>query len=121
MLKDEHGASAVEFVLILIPMMILVFGFLNMSVMLYVFSTLHFASQDAARCASVKTDICSGTVATQAYAAGVYTGPGTGVGFVHTLDANCGNRVTGSVVYNFSTGVTNTPVTLTANACYPLA
>jgi len=117
-LRSESGATAVEFVLILPPMILLTLGVINLSVMMYAASALHFAAEDAARCAAVKKDICNNPTATATYAVNAYNGPGPTPTFIQSTTA-CGNTVSGSVTYNFSTGLTNSPFLIQAKACYP--
>ena len=117
--RDERGSTAVEFTLILIPLVMLTLGTINLGLMMYTASTLHFAVEDAARCASVKTD-CSTAGATQTYAAAQYLGPTDAPTFTASVDASCGNKVVGTVTYKFTTGLTTMDVPMSATACYPL-
>ncbi len=116
--RDERGASAVEFVLVLIPMVMLTLGAINISLMVYTVATLNYAAEDAARCLAVKKTICTNSGTMNTYARGRYTGPGT-ASFTGTT-ATCGNRVVGTVNYVFSTGLTSTTIPLSSQACYPL-
>ncbi|HEX5380010.1 MAG TPA: TadE/TadG family type IV pilus assembly protein [Phenylobacterium sp.] len=118
-LRDQRGSTAAEFALVLFPLILLTIGSINVGVMIYTVTTLHFAAEDAARCATVKTTVCTDPAATATYAASRYKGAVSGVTFVQTT-APCGNVVTGTVTYRFSTGLTATPVPLSASACYPL-
>jgi len=116
---EERGAAAAEFVLILAPMIMLTIGAINLSLMIYTVSTLNYAAEDAARCASVKTTICTNQTTTDAYAKSRYKGP-VAPTFTRT-SAACGNRVVGTANYTFSTGFTSTIIPLSATACYPAA
>ncbi len=115
--REEKGATAVEFVLILIPMVMLTLGAINLSLMVYTVATLNYAAEDAARCLSVKTTTCT-VASVNAYGRGRYTGPGA-ASFVAS-SATCGNRVVGTVDYVFTTGLTSTTIPLSSQACYPL-
>lgn len=118
LLRDERGAAAAEFVLILVPMVMLTLGAINLSLMIYTVATLNFAAEDAARCRTVKTTICTNAATTDTYGKSKYAGPGVPT-FTTTTGAACGNRVVGTANYVFSTGLTSTTIPLSAAACYP--
>lgn len=115
--REEKGAAAVEFVLILIPMVMLTLGAINLSLMVYTVATLNYAAEDAARCLSVKKTTCT-AASVNTYGRGRYTGPGA-ASFTAS-SATCGNRVVGTVDYVFTTGLTSTIIPLSSQACYPL-
>lgn len=117
LLREEKGAAAVEFVLILIPMVMLTLGAINLSLMVYTVATLNYAAEDAARCLSVKKTTCT-AASVNTYGRGRYTGPGA-ASFTAS-SATCGNRVVGTVDYVFTTGLTSTIIPLSSQACYPL-
>lgn len=119
LLAGDSGAATAEFVLVIPILLVLIFGTINMSVMLYAYVQLHYAAADAARCRAVKTTVCSNDTTTAAYATGLLSAPLQSPTFVHSTDL-CGNTVTGSATFNVNTGLTQTPVTLSARACYPL-
>lgn len=118
-LRDRRGSTAAEFALILGPLIALTLGAINLCLMIYTVSTLHFAVQDTARCLSVKKTVCTNVATAQAYAASVYKGPGVAVTFTPAAEA-CGNRVTGTADFTFTTGLTSTVFPLSTTACYPL-
>ena len=119
-LTEKAGASAAEFALVLPGVMILTIGTINVSVMIYAYSALHFATEATARYMSVH-QTCSDTSA-QTHGSSAYMGPGSSVTFTCTsTNASCngGSYVVGTVPFNFTTGFTTTAYTLTANSCYP--
>lgn len=120
--RDERGATAVEFVLIMIPMIMLTIGAINLSLMLYTVASLNYSAQDAARCASVRTTtVCKDDAAITSYARARYQGVARPtVVFTRTL-ASCGNRIVASATYKFSAGLVSKDVPLKAVACYPTA
>jgi hypothetical protein len=67
----------------------------------------------------VKATICTDDTATASYALSHYYGFTAAPTFTHTTDG-CGNTVRGSLTYNFQTGLTTTPITMRASACFPL-
>jgi Flp pilus assembly protein TadG len=123
LLRDQRGASAAEFALILAPMILLALGTINLCGMMYTVSTLHFAVENTARWTSIATTAGGGTPpgssAIQAHGAGVYKGIASPT-FSQVSGAACGSKITGSVNYNFTTGLTSAVVPLSASACYPL-
>jgi len=119
MVGDTSGAATAEFVLILPVMIILSLGTINASFMLYAYARLHYAAQDAARCRAVKTSVCSDNTTTESYALSRLAGPLVSPSFTQST-ALCGNTVTGTATFKVSTGLTTTPITMQARACYPM-
>jgi hypothetical protein len=121
---DVAGTTAAEFALVLIPLVFLLLGTINASIMMFSATALHFAAEDAARCATVNATACGTSALTTTYASSAYKGPGAPT-FVPAviLDSNshplC-NQVTGTLNYNFTTGITTTIIPISASACYPL-
>lgn len=122
-LRDRSGATAAEFGLILIPMVLLTLGTINASVMIYTASALNFAVERTARWTAIQTTIAKGTApgasAIQAYGQSVYKGATASVTFTATAPG-CGARIAGTANYKFTTGVTSSVVPIKAAACYPL-
>jgi Flp pilus assembly protein TadG len=123
LLRDRRGATAAEFALILAPLILLTLGTINACGMLYTASALHFAVENTARWTSIATTTNGGTApgssAIQAHGAGVYKGIAA-ANFVRDGAATCGSKINGTADYNFTTGLTNSVVSLSASACYPL-
>lgn len=122
-LKDVRGSTAAEFALILTPLVLLTLGTINLGLMLYTVSTLHFAVQDTARWASIQWTISGAApsdTAIQAHASAQYVGPTLSVTFVRDTSAACPNTIKGTADYNFTTGLTTTVVPLSVSSCYPL-
>jgi Flp pilus assembly pilin Flp len=115
--KDERGASAAEFALVLVPFLALIFGIIGLSLLIYANATLQYAAEDAARCASVNAN-CGDPVT---HALSVYKGPAISPVFHYTYDAAsaCGHIVTGSATYPLDAVVVNISVPLSASACFP--
>jgi Flp pilus assembly protein TadG len=118
----ERGAIAAEFALVLPVFVLLTIGTIGVGTMMSMIVSLHFAVEDAARCASVKTTVCTNAGTTQTYATGQYKGPTvTGLAFALTAAAagNCGNKVVGTGTYTLRTGLGAISVPVSASACYP--
>jgi Flp pilus assembly pilin Flp len=120
--RDECGAGAAEFALVLIPFLALIFGIIGLSLMLYANQTLHYAVESAARCASVQsTTTCDTPGHIQAYATARYSGPLITPVFTYTA-GGCGpsgHTVGVTATYPLRTGLVNVDVPLGATACFP--
>ncbi len=115
----ERGATAAEFALILPALVLLTIGSINVSIMMFAVSQLHFAVEKAARCVAISSTLCP-TPTT--YAQSLYKGPTlTGLAFTKPA-SSCGSngaQILGTGTYNFVTGLANIPVNLSATACHP--
>jgi Flp pilus assembly protein TadG len=118
LLSDDTGAAAAEFALIIPGLVLMSVGASYLVMMMWASSALHYATEDAARCASVRPTTCTSAGVTQTYAATRYTGPGTPT-FTATSPA-CGKQVAATLAYSLNTGLARISVPLSATACYPL-
>jgi Flp pilus assembly protein TadG len=117
--KNNRGATAVEFALVALPVMLFILGIIQTAWVLWVDNLLHFSVDVAARCAAVRstTSPCNGsdmvTPATTAFAP-------LKVSLPFQNNATCtsggGVGVTGTYTVNFLLVVN---FTLTATSCYP--
>jgi Flp pilus assembly protein TadG len=117
--REDSGATAAEFALVVPTFLLLVFGTINVGMAMSAVIQVHYAAQKAARCLS--TDVTGSCTAgnIDTIAKGYYGGPGmTSLTFTASAPS-CGNNVTGSGSYDLVTGFSSTAVTITANACYP--
>jgi len=79
-LRDERGATAAEFALLVGPMFLLLFGLIHGCLLLYSINKLNFATEAAARCAATSANsgysgaACSDSTKTQTYFADMYKG-----------------------------------------------
>jgi Flp pilus assembly protein TadG len=117
-IRDDRGVSAVEFAMISPAFFALTLGMVNLSLMMFTQSNLHYATQSAARCASVQTTVCTDSTAIRARAAADYHGPDLGPVFTYAATA-CGNQVSGSVTYVLNAVFYQFTVPLSATACFP--
>ena len=122
--RDRRGAAAVEFALLAPAFLTMLIGTVMMAMMMFSNSSLHFAVQAAARCASVKTTVCSNGETTEAFAASNYFGTTSAPTFACTGrvcggTAACGNKVTGQINFTFEVGMARYVTPLRADACYP--
>ena len=115
---DQGGTTAVEFALIAPILIALLVGTIALCVGLFLIGSLHFAVEDGARCASVKTTVCSDAATTVAYTKSRYFGPDVSPTFTYTAAA-CGNSVSASVNYSMNVGSRTLVIPLSATACFP--
>jgi Flp pilus assembly protein TadG len=122
--RNEEGTTAVEFAIIAPLFILLVLGIIGVCFALFLIGSLHYAVEDGARCASVKTTICQDTPTTIAYTQSRYLGPNVSPTF--TLNnaapcgpANSGNAVTGTVSYTMDIGFRRFVIPISATACFP--
>jgi Flp pilus assembly protein TadG len=117
-LGDRRGGAAVEYALVLPTFITLVVGGLCAANLMFAMNSLHFAVQEAARCAAVKTTVCTNSTTTVTYARGRYSGPQISPNFTYS-PSGCGHTVsaTGSYPIILIAATLNVPVS--ASACYP--
>ena len=115
---DQQGTTAVEFAIVAPALIALLVGTLSLCVGLFLIGSLHYAVEEAARCASVKTTICSDSATTVAYAQNHYFGPDVSPTFTYAAAA-CGNSVSASISYSMNVGFRTFVVPVSATACFP--
>ena len=115
--SDERGTTAVEFAIVGPIFIGLVVGMLYLCLALFVVGSLHYAVEEGARCASVKTTICTDATTIKSYAQSRYFGPSSPT-FTYTAAA-CGNSVTASLNYVVELGLKQVTVPVAATACFP--
>src|SRR4051794_17913540 len=115
---DRQGTTAVEFAIVAPVFIALLVGTLALCIALFLIGSLHFAVEDGARCASVKTTICADAATTVAYTQSRYFGPDVSPTFTYAAAA-CGNSVSASISYSMYMGFRTFVIPITATACFP--
>ncbi len=115
---EKRGTSAIEFAMVGPIFLLLVMGMIYGCLMIFALASMHDAVEDGARCASVKTTVCSSSATTIAYAQAAYSGAGVTPTFTYSTPA-CGHAVTATANFNFYILVTTLTVPLSATACFP--
>jgi Flp pilus assembly protein TadG len=115
--RDARGTTAVEFAIVSPVFIALIVGILYSALCLFLVGSLHFAVEEGARCASVKTAVCTNASTTVAYAQSHYYGPSSPT-FTSTTAA-CGNSVSASINYVAHLGLTQFTLPVSATACFP--
>ena len=118
LVRRRDGGSAVEFALVAPVFVLTVVGAFFVCQMALTTVSLHFAVEDAARCASVRTTVCKDATTTQTYASSRYFGPNVSPTFIYA-SAACGNQVTGTVSFTLDLGTSKQVLPITASACAP--
>jgi TadE-like protein len=116
---DERGTTAIEFAIVGPVFILLVIGILYLCMCLSVVGSMHYAVEEGARCASVRTLVCKDTATTVAYTQNHYFGPSALPTFTYNGAAACGHSVSGSINYVMNLGLRRITVPITANACFP--
>jgi Flp pilus assembly protein TadG len=115
---DDRGTTAVEFAIIGPVVVMLLVGTVNLSLMLLAVGSMHFAVEDAARCASARPTVCGNSSSIIAYAQTRYSGSLIAPVFTYAAAA-CGNRVSATITYDFNVGMFKQAVPLSATSCFP--
>jgi Flp pilus assembly protein TadG len=115
---DTRGTTAVETALLLPAFIAMILGGIVAGSLGLAVSSLNLAVEDAARCASVKTTVCTSNTTITDYAKAKYSGPAISPVFTYST-AGCGHTVsaTGTFALNVIPQLVNVP--LSATACYP--
>jgi Flp pilus assembly protein TadG len=124
LLQETRAAAAVEFAFVLPVLLLAMLGVFEFGRALWYQNALNYAVEEAARCITIDTTVCSSSSATQSYAASR-----AGLDFSNSVftvtTAGCGNKVSAS--YPFQTLIlpvsgsssTSYSFTLTAQSCFP--
>ena len=117
-LADERGSPAVEFALVGPVFLLLMVGTIYVGLLLFSAGSMQYAVEEGARCASVKTTICTNSAATITYTTAADYGPIIAPTFTTSTPA-CGHAVTGTANFTFDFGLRTLTVPLSATSCFP--
>jgi Flp pilus assembly protein TadG len=119
---DDGGTTAVEFAIVAPVFVALLVGTISLCIGLFLIGSLHFAVQEGARCASVRTECrvngSPDATATVAYTQNQYVGPAVSPTFTYAA-APCGNSVSASINYSMNLGFKTFTLPISATACFP--
>ena len=117
--RDNRGASAIEFAMTAPLFFLFIFGIIEFGLLFWTQLGLQHGAELAARCASVNSTLCPNSSAVTSYAAqqafGLTLPSQT---FTYSTPA-CGNQVSASYAFQFPEVLNLSPLTLTAQACFP--
>ncbi len=119
-LKDvSQGTTAIEFALVLPAYVGLIVGGMYLCLGLFTATSLQYAVQKSARCASVNSTTCSSSATTVAYARSAYHGPSSPAPSFTYSTGTCGYTVSGTVNYVFDFGLKDVTFPITISSCFP--
>jgi len=116
--RDEDGATALEFALVLPALVLLIIGIMETGRVVWVQNALNYSVDQAARCASVDKITCGSATQIQAYA-GTQSGAGFSASVFTVSVAGCGIVVSGSAPVSLHIPFATSSLTLSAQSCYP--
>lgn len=117
--RDNCGASALEFALTAPAFFLFIFGIIEFGLLFWTQIGLQHGTEMAARCAGVNPTLCPSSNAITSYAAQQAFGLSLpSQTFTHSTPA-CGNQVSASYAFQFPEILNLSPLTLTAQACFP--
>lgn len=117
---DQQGSAAVETAFLLPAFIMMLFGIIKVSMLLWTLGSLYYAAEAGARYASVNcVGSCTPDPAT--YALDSYYGQSLGTTNPFTYSASgCGNTVTASSTYSLNIPLIGSySIPLSATACFP--
>jgi len=115
---NERGTAAVEFAIVGPIFLSLTVGMIYVCMLLFSMASMQYAVEEGARCASVKTTVCTSNAATVTYTQNAYYGPLISPTFTST-NTGCGHQVHGTATFSLNTVVRTISVPLVANSCFP--
>jgi len=98
--RAEGGATAVEMALIAPLLMLLTVGTMQAGRLAWTQAALNFAVEEAARCVSVRPDLCGTPTQTASYAAGKMTGLKVDATAFTVSTQPCGAQVSAQLPYS---------------------
>lgn len=120
-INHEHGSAAVETAFLLPAFIMMLFGIIKVSMLLWTMGSLYYAADAGARYASVSSCSLSCSPDPATYALDSYYGQSLGGTNPFTYSASgCGNTVTASYTYSLSIPLAGSySIPLSATACFP--
>ena len=116
--RDSRGTAAVEFAIVGPLFLSLAVGMIYVCMLMFSMASMQYAVEEGARCASVKTLVCTSNSATVTHTQNAYFGPLISPTFTSTTAA-CGHQVTGTATFSLKTVVRTISVPLSATSCFP--
>ena len=116
LVRDCSGAVAVEFAIILVPLLLLLLGIFDIGLVMLAERRINFAVEAAAKCGAISTAMCASPPQTAAYGASIAGLRGLDASGFLVTTAACGINVTATYAY---AGVVLPAITVSAGACYP--
>jgi Flp pilus assembly protein TadG len=120
LIADRRGGTAAEFAMILPALLLLLLGIVESGRLIWSQSVLHFAVENAARCASVDATKCGSVSAVQNYAIDRASGLALTAAEVSVTTPACGSQVLATYPFQTVAGMLLPfSITLSAQSCFP--
>jgi len=119
--RDERGTTALEFAILAPVFFLLIFGIIAFGLLFWTQVGLQHGAEMAARCASINTTLCpnGNPTAVTNYAMQQAFGLSLPASTFTYSTPTCGNKVSASFAFVFPGILNLSPLTLTAQACFP--
>ena len=117
--SNDRGTTAVEYAIVAPIFIGLVVSAFYFYMALFLVGSLHYAVEEGARCASVRTLQCSDNSTIISYTNSHYFGPAVSPTFTYTPNLPCGNSVSASTNFVANLGLQSVTIPITASACFP--
>jgi Flp pilus assembly protein TadG len=119
--RDERGATALEFAILAPVFFLLIFGIIAVGLLFWTQVGLQHGAEMAARCASINTTLCpnGNPTAITNYAMRQAFGLSLPASTFTYSTPPCGNQVSATYTFVFPDILNQSPLTLTAQACFP--
>ena len=119
--RDERGASALEFGLIAPVFFMFILGVIELGLLFWTQLGLQHGAAMASRCASVNRTLCpnNNPAAITSYATQQTYGLNLPSSTFTYSTPSCGNQVAARYTFTFPDILNISPITLTAQACFP--
>ena len=116
LVPDCDGVVALEFAIILIPLLLLLIGGFDLGLAMLTETRITFAVEAAAKCGAIRATMCASASETASYGAAVARVRGLDASGFFVATEPCGLSVTATYPY---AGMVLPNMTLKAGACYP--
>lgn len=116
---DNRATTALEFALTAPVFFLFLFGIIEFGLLFWTQLGLQHGTEMAARCATVNPSLCPNSGAITGYAAQQAFGLALPAQTFAYSASSCGNQVSASYAFQFLQILNLSPVTLTAQACFP--
>jgi Flp pilus assembly protein TadG len=121
-LRNNRGGAAVEFALVVLPVLLFIFGIMQTGWIIWIGNLLQVSVDAAARCAGVQSTTLpcyGGTTANMIQTANWVFGPMSGATFTAN-NSSCANGGTGLIGTYTVSFIFVVDMTVTAKSCYPV-
>ena len=115
----NKGSSSVEFALVAPILVMFMIGGMYVSMLGFTASSLRYAAEAGARCASINTLTCTNASNIQSFAAQQFINITGNTPTFTATTPTCGNKVDASINFPLLKGISTVTVPLSASACFP--